>query len=351
MNGVHPMPTISIIVPVYNVEPYLRRCVDSILAQTFTDFELILVDDGSPDNCGAICDEYAEKDSRIHVIHQENGGLSAARNAGIDYAHGEYLCFVDSDDLLSAEYCRLLLDALAHTNRKIAACSMLRFEEESVLPPQNNSVTLGNIKKMPYALFLKKQMNKEIEIGVCNKLFHRSVFTNIRFMQGKLHEDIIFAGDLLTEVNCDVVHVDIPLYFYRQHTDSIMNQQSNARKCNPDRIYAGNYLIECAKKAKYSYLEDCLFYAINYPWYFVDPIYVRFRFAENQVFLNALQKIIRDNRELYRNLPAITTIQRKRMLLFSRSKILYSFNAYVRLFRVYLYHLLKKDAYADGHGI
>lgn len=94
---------ISIIVPIYKVERYLKRCVDSILNQTFTDFELILVDDGSPDNCGRICDEYAEKDNRIYVIHKENGGLSDARNAGLDYATGQYIIFVDSDDFVEPD--------------------------------------------------------------------------------------------------------------------------------------------------------------------------------------------------------------------------------------------------------
>ena len=107
------MPTISVIVPVYKVEKYIHRCVDSILSQTFTDFELILVDDGSPDNCGKICDEYAEKDIRIHVIHQENGGLSAARNAGIDWvfanSDSEWITFIDSDDWVHPEYLERLL--------------------------------------------------------------------------------------------------------------------------------------------------------------------------------------------------------------------------------------------------
>ena len=102
------MPIISVIVSVYKVEPYIRQCVDSILAQTFTDFELILVDDGSPDNCGAICDEYAAQDCRVRVIHQENGGLSAARNAGIDWAFAnsdsQWLAFVDSDDWVHPDY-------------------------------------------------------------------------------------------------------------------------------------------------------------------------------------------------------------------------------------------------------
>ena len=98
------IPTISIVVPVYKVEPYLRRCVDSILAQTFKDFELILVDDGSPDNSGIICDEYAQKDTRVRIIHKENGGVSSARNAGIEIARGEWLCFVDGDDVIDPTY-------------------------------------------------------------------------------------------------------------------------------------------------------------------------------------------------------------------------------------------------------
>ena len=97
------MPLISVIVPVYKVEPYLARCIDSILAQTFTDFELILIDDGSPDNCGRICDEYSQKNNRIQVIHKENGGLSSARNAGMEICKGDYIYFIDSDDWIEPD--------------------------------------------------------------------------------------------------------------------------------------------------------------------------------------------------------------------------------------------------------
>ena len=110
------MPLISVIVPVYKVEEYLNRCVDSILSQTFTDFELILIDDGSPDNCGKICDEYAQKDNRVCVIHKKNGGLSSARNTGIDWAfknsNSQYITFVDSDDLITKDYLEKLNDAI-----------------------------------------------------------------------------------------------------------------------------------------------------------------------------------------------------------------------------------------------
>ena len=120
------MPTISVIVPVYKVEPYLHRCVDSILNQTFEDFELILVDDGSPDNCPVICDEYAAKDSRVVVIHQENGGLSAARNAGIDWAfansNSQWLSFVDSDDWIHPQTLEHLLRAVEENGTKISIC-------------------------------------------------------------------------------------------------------------------------------------------------------------------------------------------------------------------------------------
>ena len=103
-------PTISVIVPVYKVECYLHRCIDSILAQSYTDFELLLIDDGSPDNCGLICDEYAAKDSRVRVFHKENGGVSSARNLGLDNARGEWIAFIDSDDYVDVDYLAELVD-------------------------------------------------------------------------------------------------------------------------------------------------------------------------------------------------------------------------------------------------
>ena len=105
---------ISVIVPIYNVEPYLRRCVDSLLGQTYADFEVILVDDGSPDNCGAICDMYEARDDRVRVIHKPNGGLSDARNAGLEIARGEYIAFVDSDDWVTPDYLERMLEAMQH---------------------------------------------------------------------------------------------------------------------------------------------------------------------------------------------------------------------------------------------
>lgn len=126
------VPYISVIVPIYNVEQYLPRCIDSILSQSFTDFELILVDDGSPDRCGSICDKYAMKDERIRVIHQENAKLSAARNAGIDVAQGEWIAFVDSDDWIHKDYLKILLSgALEDTDLVICGCQETFNDEET----------------------------------------------------------------------------------------------------------------------------------------------------------------------------------------------------------------------------
>ena len=134
------MPTISVIVPVYKVEKNIHRCVDSILGQTYADFELILVDDGSPDNCGAICDEYAAKDSRVVVIHQKNGGLSSARNAGIDIATGAYISFVDSDDYIYPNYLERLYEVLVEFDADISVCKMIEFSNDIPQLRESNSV-------------------------------------------------------------------------------------------------------------------------------------------------------------------------------------------------------------------
>ena len=138
---------VSIIVPIYNVEQYISKCIESILAQTYRDFELILVDDGSPDNCGKICDEYAKQDSRVHVIHQENKGVSAARNAGISLAKGEYIMLVDSDDFITENMLEKMHDCIAESGSDIVICGMNTFldGEETEDKSQMNDVSTKTI--------------------------------------------------------------------------------------------------------------------------------------------------------------------------------------------------------------
>ena len=206
------MPEISVIVPVYRVEPYLRRCVDSILSQTFTDFELILVDDGSPDNCGAICDEYALKDSRVRVIHKQNGGLSDARNAGIDIAQGNYLTFVDSDDWVADQYVSAMVQALDD------GCDMVVCDMEYVYDDGQTTFSSGGT-------FIGSSVTNDPELininnSACNKLIKTTIVKSFLFPKGKNYEDLATIPVWIA-LSHHINKVDQPLYFYRQRSGSI----------------------------------------------------------------------------------------------------------------------------------
>ena len=217
------MPIITVIVPVFKVEPYLNRCVDSIMAQTFQDFELILVDDGSPDNCGAICDEYAARESRIHVIHQKNGGISAARNTGIDWAFAnidsQWLTFIDSDDWVHPEYLEMLYQAAIHDNTKVSICGFCRVTEMIIrqLTDADREIKIYS----PEEFWCSNYVNATI---ACGKLYMKEVFQNHRYPVGKLHEDefvtyqILFAENRLAVLNA-------PLYYYFQNDSGIMRSK------------------------------------------------------------------------------------------------------------------------------
>lgn len=215
------MIVVSVIVPVYKVEPYLRRCVDSILAQTFTDFELILVDDGSPDSCGAICDEYAEKDSRVHVIHQQNGGLSSARNAGIDWAFANsashWLTFIDSDDWIHPETLRYLLRDAQDLHTSISMCGYCEKSESGMpeLAPERTRAVLI----VPEELWSgRKHVNATI---ACAKLYRKELFASIRYPVGKIHEDEFVTYRLLFSQERIAVRDD-PFYCYFQNPNGII---------------------------------------------------------------------------------------------------------------------------------
>ena len=212
-------PIISIIVPVYNVEHYLRQCVDSILVQTFRDFELILVDDGSPDACPAICDEYAATDKRVHVIHQQNGGLSAARNTALDWmfanSQTKYVTFIDSDDWVSENYIEVMIEG-ARLGFKIVCVECDHVSDgEECFPDEIHVVSYSEASPEEYWVHLGRHCTT-----AWGKLFERSFYQELRFPLGKIHEDeftthfAIFAAQ-------KVVYVPAPLYHYRQRNGSI----------------------------------------------------------------------------------------------------------------------------------
>ena len=232
------MPEISVIVPVYNVEKYIHRCIDSILAQTFTDFELILVDDGSPDNCGAICDEYSEQDYRIRVIHQKNGGVSRARNAGLRMARGEYITFCDSDDFLQPDW----LEGLFACCRN-QACDMVSAGY-TVCTETGKEVKFAKHKEEEH-IFTKEQemvdfVIRRVLMGsigweVCTKLFKREIITtnNLQFCESceNFAEDMAFVIEYL--LYCETLFIcDSVGYYYVRRESSMMGTSADKIKLN-----------------------------------------------------------------------------------------------------------------------
>ena len=218
-------PLLSIIVPVYKVENYLPKCIDSILAQTFTDFELILVDDGSPDDCPALCDATAEKDARVRVIHQKNGGLSAARNAGLDAARGAWIGFVDSDDYIEPEMYEVLYQAVQSTGADLALCDYAEVDEAGKpCPPMHVSLSEGELTGQK---LLKRASGLMVQLA-WNKLYRRAIFTQLRYPEGKLNEDLFLIPEVCLQIQKAVV-VPKALYYYVQRGGSIMNESKTLR--------------------------------------------------------------------------------------------------------------------------
>ena len=223
------MPSISVVVPVYKVEDYLERCVSSILRQSFRDFELILVDDGSPDNCPALCDEWAEKDSRIHVIHQANGGLSAARNSGIDWvlanSNSSWICFVDSDDWVHVDYLLHLYKAAAEARSRISVCGFYRTGGEN----REEEVSGHAVAMSADAYYCSEKIHGGVTAVAWNKLYHRSLFSDLRYPVGKLHEDEFTTYKAIYAAG-QVGVVKDELYAYYQNPKGIMGSAWNPRR-------------------------------------------------------------------------------------------------------------------------
>lgn len=213
-------PLVSIIVPIYKVEPYLRRCLDSIVNQTYTNLEIILVDDGSPDGCPQICDEYAAKDNRIVVIHKENGGLSDARNAGLDICKGEYISFVDSDDWVDEKYIETLLDLAIKENADIAIGEHQKiYENQPPLKKQKLPKKTLTSQSALKILFQRKILSFILSWG---KIYHKHLFEDLRFPKGKFHEDEFTTYSIIHKAS-KIIYTSKILYFYHQRANSIMS--------------------------------------------------------------------------------------------------------------------------------
>lgn len=222
------MAEVSIIVPVYQVENYIRQCVDSILSQTFTDFELILVDDGSKDGSGQICDEYAGKDERVKVIHQENGGLSEARNTGMDQMVGNYFMFVDSDDYIAPTMVEKLYKSILSEDADIAVCNFLYYFENDKKKSFSTRVKSEILSGKEIFYRRKNERNYGIWTVAWNKLYKSGTFGKVRFPYGKYHEDEFWANEIY-QMDITVIIIPECLYYYRQRDNSIMGKKCIAR--------------------------------------------------------------------------------------------------------------------------
>jgi glycosyltransferase involved in cell wall biosynthesis len=228
MAKVSKKPLISVIVPVYKVERYLNECVDSIINQTYKNLEIILVDDGSPDNCPAICDEYAKIDKRIKVIHKQNDGVSSARNAGIDIAKGEYISFVDSDDYVDKEYINVMYLTAISNNVEYVCCGYKRVYNNTETKINGDS-SLIIIEKEDY---IKQVLNVQNGYGFCHmKLIKRTLLDNIRFNERiEVGEDALFNIQLCFNIK-KVAILKKCLYYYRFNSNSVV------RKYDDNYIY------------------------------------------------------------------------------------------------------------------
>lgn len=242
------MELVSMIVPIYKAENYLDQCVRSIVNQTYTNLEIILVDDGSPDGCPAMCDRFSEADQRIKVIHKQNGGLSSARNAGIEISTGEWLMFIDSDDIVSADMVQKMYDTVQLQGAKVALCGVTAFidDEDGYREIDFWGLPASGIRDgravLQEAIDQKQGKLGGYDVIACNKIYHRSIFARLRFPEGQLHEDEMIAHHVLS--SCDkIASIGEPLYYYRQHANSIMGSYNLLRSFSIAMAYGDRMLL------------------------------------------------------------------------------------------------------------
>lgn len=320
---------ISIIVPIYKVQDYLDECVESIVNQTYSNLEVILVDDGSPDRCPQMCDEWAKRDSRIRVVHKKNGGLSSARNAGIDVATGEYISFVDSDDFICKDALQNLYERIKD-DKSIGITSGLIYRyQDGCTSIFNNKWFRKTEKTIPASEFLLETMGQKTSYTVWNKLYRRDVIGNTRFREGRNNEDTLFMYDLGKNIAIlNVCMVEIPhyVYYYRYREDSICttskiplaidilgNYELMMEDCKNTNSRLYDILYLSYVRTLYGFVDSLLLNPVWYPLYFTKyqkklrlvPVeYVKRQFHLNDVlyiqllkYNPLLRKIIRRIRE------------------------------------------------------
>lgn len=256
------VPLISVVVPVYNVEKWLKRCVDSICGQVYKKLEIILVDDGSTDSSGELCEQFAMLDSRIKVIHKENGGLSDARNIGLSQANGEYISFIDSDDWIEKNFIEYLFKLVAEYECEVAGCAYRKCEDicEKVL-----QTSCQEVKIYEHIDVMSALIDNMVQQVVWNKLYKKSVIEDIIFPKGKYHEDEFWSYQVFARIN-KYVESNYIGYNYFQRENSIMGEKYSLKrldvveaKVQRQKYLEGN-LESLASKGRINLFFTCMYH-------------------------------------------------------------------------------------------
>lgn len=310
------MPLISVVIPIYNVERYLEKCIDSVVNQTYRNLQIILVDDGSPDNCGNICDEYKKKDDRIIVIHQKNRGLSGARSAGQDIALGKYITFIDSDDWISNDMIERLYNDIVSAEADISVTAFAITTENGEVLKSGKSykyMELSNIQALELMLF-----NDYLNPTVCGKLWLRELWDGIYCPEGKLFEDQYTTYKLFDRAT-KIVFNSEPLYYYRKRQGSIGHSKFDERTY--DLHYAINEEYDYITK-KYPEITDSMVVAkIMWEMVFVNMM-IRSKHNDNEL-VKKIRLFARQNLDLVNKSTYISKLRKFQINLFAKNFLIY----------------------------
>lgn len=310
---------ISIIIPVYNVETYLDRCIESLINQTYKNLEIILVNDGSKDNSGAICDKYALKDDRIKVYHIENGGSSIARNYGLKKSKGDFIGFVDSDDWVKPEMFKQLIDFALKNNLKVIETSSVHshlVKDNS----HNNNTIIAKIEDKNTAL---KRIIKNKRFAVWRRIYHRSIIQDRFFIEGILHQDVYYTLDIINEVS-QIGFFENEHYVYNvQNPTSVIRSDYSIKKLNS--IGAGEYVVKNTTQYNNDVQELAKQYMFEFLTYHYDALYFNVDLDKDGVHRRNIRNTIKKyhnnkNFNFYSYLIVILPPALYKLFLFSNKK-------------------------------
>lgn len=240
-------PLISIIIPIYNVEKYLKRCLDSVVNQSYKNLDIILVDDGSTDKSGIICDEYSKKDDRIRVIHKKNGGLSDARNTGLELVQGEYIGFVDSDDLINVDMYKIMINQILINKADLAICKFVKFYDKNaneIIEMSKQNISNYNFSKNTACVDRENALReclstKKFSVSAWSKLYKKAIFNDLVFPYKTEMEDFAVIIDIILKCN-KILLINEQLYYYYQRTNSIINSRFKKSDLDLEKIFVRN---------------------------------------------------------------------------------------------------------------